>query len=191
MLTEKTELRRLYLEKRRGLDEAQRQVQDKAICRHVSSFERFLEADTLLLYYPTGSEVDVLPLFESFRARGCRVAFPRCNASDRTMTFHFVEDLSQMVTGVYKNIPEPSAELEAWQGDGKVFCIVPGVVFDRYGYRIGYGGGYYDRFLKDFKGFSAGVTRDGFFTDTHLPSEHTDVRCDAIAVGEGVYFART
>lgn len=189
MLTEKSELRRHYLEKRRGLSDAERADEDRAICRHVSSFEHFLTADTLLLYYPTGSEVDVLPLFELFRAKGGRVAFPRCDRSSRTMTFHFVDNLSDMTEGAYKNIKEPKAELDVWSGNGRVLCIVPGAVFDRYGYRIGYGGGYYDRFLKDFKGFSVGVTRMGFFLDTRLPSETTDVRCDAIAVGEGVYFA--
>ena len=70
------------------------------------------------------------------------------------MTFHFVSDLSELTTGNY-GIPEPPAENPCYSGESAL-CVVPALSYDRLGHRIGYGGGYYDRFLSTFTGESCG-----------------------------------
>ena len=120
-------------------------------------------------------EIDVMPIFFAAIADGKRVAFPRCEA-DRSMTFYYVKTESELESGAY-GIREPRRELETVAKDAfnESICIVPGLVFDREGYRVGYGGGYYDRFLAKYTGTTVAPVRDGFLYDGKLPKDKFDV----------------
>lgn len=183
---QKRELRAYYKEKRAALPEDVRRTEDAAICRAIVECEAYLSADTVLLYYPIGEEINVLDVFFDAVRRGKKVAFPRCETcnGEKYMTFRYVKTLDELEKGVY-NIPCPSAFAEVANGE-KSLCIVPALAYDAQGYRIGYGGGYYDRFLQNYCGVSLGVYRTGFLSETELPRESTDEKCRHTASKEGV-----
>ena len=86
--------------------------------------------------------------------------------------------LDELERGAY-SIPEPRADAEVFSHRRHALCIVPALAFDRRGFRLGYGGGYYDKFLKEFDGVSLGVTYDALIADK-LPTGVYDVPVDVI-----------
>ena len=88
------------------------------------------------------------------------------------MKFFKVCDLDELSSGMY-GIPEPDENAIEFSPDNKTnnLCLVPGILFDSYGYRIGYGKGYYDRFLNKFKGISMGICFNECLSETPLPFE--------------------
>ncbi len=136
---------------RDGVSVEERAVKSAAICE--SLIERFLAPQTndssriVFTYVPFRSEVDIYGLLEWCWSHKRPVAVPRVNRVTREMSIHVVTGPDQLVTGAY-GIREPDAcvpELTDWQRLG--WIIMPGVAFDRRGGRLGYGGGYYDRFV--------------------------------------------
>lgn len=183
----KKSLRAVYRQKRAVLTASFMRDEDRAICRAILESPEYENADTVLLYYPVGNEINVLDVFFAAVKDGKRVAFPRCirNGDEKYMVFHYVKALDELEGGEY-NIPCPTAEAETATPTERTVCTVPALVYDKNGYRIGYGGGYYDRFLSDFKGKSVGVYRTGFLHGEDLPRESTDKKCSHLASREGV-----
>lgn len=153
----KTSIRQDYLARRAALPPEEKARRDERICRYILSSASFRYAETVLAYYPREGEINILPALETALAMGKRVALPRCDG-EHHMTYRFVTSLADVEPGMY-GIPEPSENAPAFAEDPghATLCLVPGVVFDTRGYRIGYGGGYYDRFLHSFGGSVAGV----------------------------------
>lgn len=179
----KDTLRRLYREKRRELDLDACREQDTELCRIISELSVFSAASTVLLYAPKGAETDVLPLAHIAKMLGKRVAFPLCDTDSKTMTFRYVNDVSELNLGAY-GIREPSRDAEVYGGEPAV-CIVPGLAFDKNGNRLGYGGGYYDRFLSAGGVTSIAPVREGFFSEAPLPADRYDVKIDIIVTVKG------
>ena len=185
----KIEIRKQHLERRAKISLDVREVRDKKICNHILSSAVYRYSDVLLLYYPVKGEVNVLPLMEAALAAGKRVAFPRCCEQDRSMKFHYVSSEADFEKGAY-GLREPFASLPAFdpstEGDLNVLCVVPAVVYDRKGYRIGYGGGYYDRFFGVFKPASIGVAYEEFIVKS-VPHGKYDISVDVVASERGIY----
>ena len=100
------------------------------------------------------------------------------------MTFHYVTSLSELSPGRY-GILAPPEENAIYTPIPTTLCLVPGMVFDRHGYRIGYGGGYYDRFLRDFDGSAVGlVYRDHLLPS--LPHGRYDLAVSALVTEDGI-----
>ena len=91
---------------------------------------------------------------------GRRVALPRCIKGTRDMTFHYITDVAQLKPGSF-GVMEPTEELPKWQPADGGLAVVPALMLDSFGYRLGYGGGYYDRFLSGFAGETVGLTYSG------------------------------
>ena len=171
----KDEIRREYAAKRDSLTAEVRAQRSAKICNTAMNLISFRHAEIVLLYAPIKSEIDVIPLAKAAWERGKAVAFPRCNKEDRTMKFHFVSSLDEFEVGAY-NIMEPKEDAPIYDPltDTRVaICYVPGLTFDVYGYRLGYGGGYYDRFLADFHGISLAPTYHTLLCDC-LPTDPYD-----------------
>jgi 5-formyltetrahydrofolate cyclo-ligase len=154
---------------------------DEKIIQTATSLVSFRHADIILLYAPIKSEIDVMPIFELAKEKGKKVAFPKCNTEERTMKFHFVDSLEELSPCAY-GIREPSEDAPVYDPEttqGSALCFVPGLAFDVYGYRLGYGKGYYDRFLNNFCGLSIGITFDELKCKA-LPIEPTDISVDII-----------
>lgn len=109
-----------------------------------------IEAKTIGITISNKPEVDTIHLIEALWQLGKKVAVPKCNPKTREMSFYVIESFAQLET-VYMHLREPIPELSEFV-DANVMdvILVPGVVFDIHGYRVGYGGGYYDRYLVNY-----------------------------------------
>lgn len=181
VLEEKKELRRACAAVRSGIPTPERVAADAALCRTVLSHPAFAKADLLLLFTPVRGEPDLLPLFAEATRRGIPVAFPRCEGTQ--MTFHTVADPTAMPVDRF-GIPAPSADAPSPVITARTLCILPGLAAGRDGTRLGYGGGFYDRFLDTFVGITLFPVYDRLLFST-LPTEATDHRVMHIVTEKG------
>lgn len=185
-------LRAACRETRGGIAGAERAAAELKILRLISDMISYRSAHTLFLYAPIGSEVNVFPLLEDAWRRGRRVALPRCTDQPGVMIFHLVTDPGGLLPGRF-GVREPRADLPVIPANELSlrgnFLLAPGLAFDRKGYRLGYGKGYYDRFFAQFGGFCAGATFSALFLD-ELPHGRFDRRVDAVICERGVTLCR-
>lgn len=181
----KTELRTLYKEKRKELPQEEKQRMDKAICDRFLSLSSYRYADTILLYYPLKNEIDTRRIALDALEKGKRLAFPRC-IENNEMVYHYVTSLDELTSGKY-GINEPKEDLPLYvpSADSHALCVLPAIIYDKKGYRLGYGKGYYDRFLSSFKGTKAGLIYSDFIID-EIPHGRYDLRADVVITEKGV-----
>lgn len=131
-------------------------------------------------------EVDTNRFLEECWKAGKKTAVPKCDPVTRAMTFRIVDDFSQLET-VYMKLKEPVIQLTEEVGPDQIdLLIVPGVVFSRDGYRIGFGGGYYDRYLTRYQGPTRSLAFDMQLTDS-VPVEPHDLPVQRIFTENGVH----
>ena len=184
---EKDAIRKECSTKRDEIELSERQQRSEKICKLATSLVSFRHADIILLYAPIKSEIDVMPIFKEALEKGKRVAFPRCNVEERTMKFHFVTSEDDLTPCAY-GIREPREDLEVYDPQstqGVAVCYVPGLAFDAYGYRLGYGKGYYDKFMNQFTGCTIGVVYSEFIIKS-LPRGRFDCHCDIMLTEKGI-----
>ena len=184
---EKDAIRLACAQRRDAMTDAEHKEFDKKIINTATSLVSFRHAEIVLLFAPIKSEIDVMPIFEEALKRGKRVAFPKCNKEERTMKFHFVTSLDELEICAY-GIREPKEEAEVFDPETNtqsVLCFVPGLAFDAYGYRLGYGKGYYDKFMNLFKGSCVGVAYTHQILPS-LPKGRFDRHCDVIITEKGI-----
>ena len=156
---------------------------DRALCEQVASHPFFASCELLLLFSPTKGEPDLLPLADLARSLGKQVAFPLCHKEDHTLTFHLVSSPDELSTGAY-GILAPSPDAPMPRLTENTLCLLPALSFDRQGYRLGYGGGYYDRFLSNFPGRTVGPIYSCLVSES-LPMEEHDKAVHQIITERG------
>ena len=180
---QKNALRTEFKLMREAIEPQRKHELDLALCEQIISLASFRFADTVLMYYPVKGEIDITPIATEALKRGKRVAFPVCEPESCTMIYRYVSSLDELRRGCY-SIPEPTADAPIFEGAVSALCIVPALAFDREGFRLGYGKGYYDRFLKTFEGKSLGAVYSDFLRDT-LPRGYYDRAVDIIVTERG------
>ena len=140
---DKTELRRRIREKKRAMTPEEIEERSRELGRKFAATEAYRKAKTVYGYMPYNQEVRTVPMLRRALEEGKRVAVPKVYGDD--MKFIYLDDLSQVAKG-YAGIPEPVADGPVAQ-DETALVLMPGLAFDRAGHRIGYGGGFYDKFL--------------------------------------------
>ena len=141
----KKELREYIRQQKRSMTMEQIQRKSARLGELFVSTEAYKQADTIYGYLPYNQEVRTIPILERALADGKRVAVPKVYGE--TMKFIYMTDLARVEKG-FGGIPEPVAD-EPVAEDTKALVLMPGLAFDREGHRIGYGGGFYDRFLQE------------------------------------------
>lgn len=189
---DKSSLRSNYLTARRRIDPATKAALDARILERLAGFDLYADAGLVLAYVSYGNEVDTRAVIESALASGKRVAVPRVLPHEHWMDFYEIDGMGDLEEG-FKGILEPRRGVSSPLGTvdllGSV-CLVPGLVFDAEGHRIGYGGGYYDRFLQFYPGDKIALARSAQVSSNPLPAESSDVPVDFIVTDSGVWHCR-
>lgn len=189
---DKSSLRSNYLTARRRIDPATKAALDGRIFERLAGFDLYADAGLVLAYVSYGNEVDTRAVIESALASGKRVAVPRVLPHKHKMDFYEIDGMGDLEEG-FKGILEPRRGVSSPLGTvdllGSV-CLVPGLVFDAEGHRIGYGGGYYDCFLQFYPGDKIALARSTQVSSNPLPAESCDVPVDFIVTDSGVWNCR-
>ena len=208
IIEEKREIRKRIRMKRESLSEEEVVTFSGEIAEHVIHLPEFERADAVLCYISIRNEVNCNNIMLTAVMRDKQIFLPKVEGDE--MNFYQVEfspeEISaikaappeerpilfqqllqrQLVTGYY-DIPEPPAEhpLRIEQLDS-CFMILPGLVYDSLGNRLGYGGGFYDRFLAQYPVANAAAAYNFQITDETIPILPTDIRPDSIVTETGV-----
>lgn len=146
---DKSTLRANYLARRNQLSEVERTRQAELISQEIITSYWFKQAEVVALYAAHGSELDLTKVLQAGLAAGKRMLLPRMETSGKRLTFWPVRKEEELVAGKYGIMEPLTTGKSPLIIDEIDVILVPGIVFDKQGNRIGYGGGYYDRFLGD------------------------------------------
>ena len=180
---EKAALRKQYLAVRNGLSSDKRRKDSQRLCEIISALPCFARASGLLLFYPIGSEPALLPLAKTASERQIPVAFPLC-LPERQLTFLQCDGEEGLEPGPY-GLRQPQKDLPPLVPDANTLCLLPGLAFDGRGFRLGYGQGYYDRFLPSFPGFTLAPLFSECFSATALPHDAHDIPTRMLVLPDG------
>lgn len=140
---DKQQLRKEIREKKRAMTPQQIQEKSQALARQFYAHPLYQNTRCIYGYLPYNQEVRTTEMLAQALADGKRVAVPKVYGD--TMRFHYITDLSRVEKG-YCGIPEPMGD-EPVAGEEDALVLMPGLAFDSKGGRMGYGGGFYDKFL--------------------------------------------
>lgn len=153
----KTNLRAKYKQLRADLNPKFKKHMDIEIAKRISFLREYQKQEILLTYVSKSIEVDTFGIIAAARKANKIVAVPKCITEKKEMKFYIINSLKDLEPGAF-GVWEPNAtKCEELPPDAGGLCIVPGFSFDLHGYRLGYGQGYYDRFLTNFTGVTVGV----------------------------------
>lgn len=173
---DKTELRKAIRQRKRTMTEEEIVAKSQALAQLFYASEAYKNANTIYGYLPYNQEVRTVPMLERAMADGKRVAVPKCYGNE--MRFLYMEDLSKVEKG-YAGIPEPIAD-EPVADDKTALVLMPGMAFDPKGNRMGYGGGFYDKFLAAEPGHPTLALCYDFQMLPHLETEEHDIPVDVV-----------
>lgn len=176
------------LRARDSLSKEIRTSMSEMIQARVLNMQEFTNAKIIGAYHPIGSEVSTQKILSSALEVGKRLALPRVEGEDR-MVFAEVKDLGNDLRAGPYNIMEPKKSCQQVKDLGML--LLPGVAWDIEGYRLGYGKGYYDRYLS---GIRTDVKKVGLAYDLQvlemIPHNAKDLRVDAIVTEKRVIMQR-
>ncbi len=173
---DKQALRREIREKKRAMTQEQIREASRRLGELLAASDLYKNAKTIYGYLPYNQEVRTTPMLERAIREGKRVAVPKVYGSE--MRFIYLDDLSQTERG-YAGIPEPVADAPVAE-DLTALVLMPGLAFDPQGHRIGYGGGFYDRFLAREPDHPTLALCYGFQMVEHLQTEEFDIPVDCV-----------
>lgn len=156
-------------------------VDDPKLTARFLALPQLEETDTVLIFCGVGRETDTMPILTELLARGKRVAYPVC-LPGRQMEARAVTGPEQLVPGKF-GIPAPDGDCPVVDKEEIGVVLVPCLMCDREGYRLGYGGGYYDRWLADYHGFTVCICPRERLLD-ELPRDRFDLPVDLVLTEE-------
>ena len=173
----KKEFRKTAREKRKAI--LNRDISDKKIAEKLFALDEFKMAKTILIYASIEDEIRTDDIINCALESGKNVAVPLCSDEKGNMDFYLIDSLSELETGMF-GVREPNADnCDKLSDFSDSIIIVPGLSFDKFGKRIGYGKGYYDRFLSRYSSFAIGLCYDEMIA-CQLPADEYDKSVDLI-----------
>ena len=173
---DKKTLRKQIREQKRAMTPEQIATASEKLVQMFLDTELYHQAETIYGYLPYNQEVRTVPLLQQALADGKRVAVPKVYEDE--MKFIYMTDLTQVAEG-YAGIPEPIAD-DPVADDPTALVLIPGMAFDTQGHRIGYGGGFYDRFLAEEPNHPTIALCYDFQMVEDLPTEEFDIPVDCV-----------
>lgn len=187
---QKSALRERYRKIRDALPREQINADSQKIWKLFFKSPQYQSAERIAFYLNFRSEVETLPYLEQVMNEGKRVAVPLCSAEESRMQMYEIPNRSVLTQGKYgilepdlaQNRKDTAVLVTEW--NPKDVVLVPALAFDRLGYRLGYGAGYYDRFLYDKDVTSVGLAFSCCVCEC-LPHEQTDQRVSFLITETG------
>ena len=173
---DKTVLRKQIREKKRAMTDGQIEHASRCLEEQFVDSPMYRAASTIYGYLPYNQEVRTIPILQQALDEGKRVAVPKVYGDE--MKFIYLNDLSAVEKG-YAGIPEPVADGPVAE-DRTALVLMPGLAFDPQGHRIGYGGGYYDKFLAAEPNHPTIALCYDFQMVEYLKTEEFDVNVDCV-----------
>lgn len=173
---DKQALRKQIREQKRAMTEEQIVSKSEALGRLFVASKAYAEAKTIYGYLPYNQEVRTTAMLQKALDDGKRVAVPKCYGDE--MRFIYLDDLSKVEKG-YCNIPEPIEDGPV-ADDPTALVLMPGLAFDPQGHRMGYGGGFYDKFLAAEPNHPTLALCYDFQMLEHLETEAHDIPVDTV-----------
>ncbi|WP_432358602.1 5-formyltetrahydrofolate cyclo-ligase [Sporosarcina sp. UB5] len=171
--------RKLMLTVMKDMNPSEHASKSAAILERLYTCEEYASARTIGVTISRFPEVDTYPLIEFAWKSGKRVAVPKCIPETREMDFRLITSMSDLET-VYMDLKEPIVERTVSIGKSEIgLQVVPGVVFSDEGFRIGFGGGYYDRYLTNYDGNRVSLAFE-IQTSQLVPIEEHDIPVNKI-----------
>ena len=172
----KQQLRQAIRQRKRAMTQEEIEDRCRSLCEKLLNSDNYRRCTCLYGYLPDNQEVRTWPILHQALADGKQVAVPKVYGDE--MKFIYLTDLTQVAAG-YAGIPEPIADDPvAEQQDALV--LMPGLAFDPQGHRIGYGGGFYDKFLsREPKHPTVALCYEFQMVD-HLETEQFDIPVDTV-----------
>lgn len=180
MVVDKVDLRLNFKRRIESLSKSDKLLQSLKIVEKLADYLRS-QNGCWALYSPLSDEPNLLSLIE--QAQHIEWVFPKV-VSKTEMKFYPVRNLDELRMGAW-GIQEPSDNVNHWvEKDLITGCMIPGLSFDDQGLRLGRGGGFYDRYLENYKGLKLGVTFNQGFSEEALPRESHDQRMNIVVSPE-------
>lgn len=173
---EKQALRKAIREQKRAMTETQIISKSEKLGELFIASELYKQAKTIYGYLPYNQEVRTTAMLQRALEDGKKVAVPKCYGDE--MRFIYLEDLSQVEKG-YCGIPEPIEDGPV-ADDPNALVLMPGLAFTKEGLRMGYGGGFYDKFLASEPGHPTLALCYDFQMVEHIPTNAYDVPVDVV-----------
>ena len=173
---DKQALRKQIREQKRAMTEVEIVSKSEALGVLFAASEAYKQAKTIYGYLPYNQEVRTTAMLQKALDDGKRVAVPKCYGDE--MRFIYLDDLSKVEKG-YCNIPEP-IEDGPIADDPTALVLMPGLAFDPQGHRMGYGGGFYDKFLAQEPDHPTLALCYDFQMMDHLETEAHDIPVDYV-----------
>ena len=168
----KKQMRSSCKEARRSMDKTLKANLDKKIQNKLLNLFVVREADVVLTYVSTPIEVKTLDFITTLLEQGKKVAVPKCLNDKGDMDFFIINSLDDLEDGYFGvREPNPGTATKVTTTE-KTVCIVPAFLFDEKGYRLGYGKGYYDRFLSKFGGKTVGICYEENIRDSLMHGKY-------------------
>jgi len=179
-MTDKKSMRTLCRKLRNSIDKKTEKADSAS--KILLNFQKFLDTDNVLIYASVGSELGTRKFIQKLLDLGMNIALPKCYEGG-IMSFHIIRSWDEMSDGKF-GIPEPPESNPEPELTEKTICIVPGLAFTESGERLGYGGGFYDRFFSAHPQlFYIGFTYEDLIVPKLLTMSH-DMKVNAIATEE-------
>ncbi len=182
---EKNILREKYKEIKANITDEQKQVLDEMVYNSFINSMSYKHCDSLIIYVSRKDEVDTLKIIQKALLDNKRVAVPKCIPHKIALEFYEIKNMSDLEKGHYGILEPNKDKCKKINPHFYSICIVPAISFDIEGFRIGFGKGYYDRFLEKFEGLKIGITYSLLITKK-LPRGRFDQNIELIVSEKGV-----
>ncbi|WP_373892819.1 5-formyltetrahydrofolate cyclo-ligase [Virgibacillus sp. CBA3643] len=182
---DKLQLRKSTIAKLKNIPEEDKQAIERKLAERLVSSTLWNEADRVGITMSQGFEWDTTPIIEAAWEHNKIVCVPKCIPQEKKLTFYQLDSYDQLEV-VYYNLLEPKpVETRKIDKAAIDLLIVPGLIFDKGGFRIGFGGGYYDRFLMDYPNETASLLHGSQLVEK-VPTEEFDLAINHLITEDGI-----
>lgn len=181
-MVKKEVLRKQMMKKRSNLSKAEKRIKDQSIYKQVISDKDYREADSVFVFLSFGSEINTKPILQHALDHNKRVFLPKVVGNH--LELFEIENFENLERSKY-GILEPNAYCQGIGNCGIDFILMPGLAFDSSGGRVGYGGGFYDRYISSLPNYKdipkVAIAYDFQILDK-VPMSKYDIPVDRIIV---------